>query len=77
MTLSSTFHVQTVREMNWLGTKNGELLAKAASNDFDDIITADRNMYYQQNLRLTGCDSDVALPAAELNTNSSMAGADR
>lgn len=45
------FDVRTVREMNWLGTTNGALLAKAASNDFNVLITADRNMYHQQNIR--------------------------
>lgn len=51
MTFSATFTVRTVRDMHWLGTTNGELLAKAASQGFDVMITADRNMYYQQSLR--------------------------
>lgn len=37
--------------MNWLGTTNGKLLAEAASNDFNAMITADHNMSYQQNRR--------------------------
>lgn len=28
------FEVFTVKEMNWLGKKNGELLSLAAENDF-------------------------------------------
>ena len=31
------------------GIKNGELLARAA-NDFDALITVDKNLQYQQNL---------------------------
>jgi hypothetical protein len=51
MKFSAIFTVRTVRDMNWLGTTNGELLAKAASQGFNVMITADRNMYYQQNRR--------------------------
>lgn len=29
---------------------NGELLAQAASGDFDVLVTADRNLEFQQNL---------------------------
>lgn len=43
--------VKTVRDMNWLGKKNGELLGLAAFNGFDVFITLDRNLRYQQNLQ--------------------------
>ena len=39
----------TVREMNWLGKKNGELLDLLLANDFEAIITADKNIEHQQN----------------------------
>ena len=39
----------SVRQMEWLGTTNGALLAKAAANDFTALITADKNIEYQQN----------------------------
>jgi hypothetical protein len=42
--------VQTVRNMGWLGTRNGELLRRAAAAGFDAIVTMDRNMAFQQNL---------------------------
>ena len=41
--------VLTVVEMGWQGRKNGELLA-LADMSFDVLVTADRNMRYQQNL---------------------------
>ena len=39
----------TVARQGWAGVKNGELLALAAA-EFDVLITADRNIEYQQNL---------------------------
>lgn len=44
------FDVKTVREMNWHGKKNGELLGLIAINGFDFFITIDKNLKYQQNL---------------------------
>jgi predicted nuclease of predicted toxin-antitoxin system len=41
--------VVTVQQMGWSGLKNGELLARAASR-FDVVLTADRNLPFQQNL---------------------------
>ena len=43
--------VLTVRDMNWLGKKNGELLRLVIENDFEVFVTADRNPPYQQNLK--------------------------
>ena len=43
--------VFSVRDMNWLGKKNGELLNLIAENNFDVFVTADRNLPYQQNLK--------------------------
>ncbi len=42
--------VFTVREMNWLGQKNGALLRLMADNGFEVFVTVDRNLPYQQNL---------------------------
>ena len=42
--------VRTVVEMGWGGTKNGKLLALAGTQ-FDALITVDKNMQHQQNLR--------------------------
>ncbi len=42
--------VRTVRDMGWLGKKNGELLRLMTENKFELFITVDRNLPYQQNL---------------------------
>ena len=42
--------VRTVKDMQWLGKKNGEFLGLAAFNGFDILITLDRNLKHQQNL---------------------------
>ena len=39
-------HVQLV---GWSGIKNGELLKLAAAEGYDALISADKNMSYQQN----------------------------
>jgi len=41
--------VRSVQAMGWAGLKNGALLAKA-KNEFDVLVTADRNLRYQQNM---------------------------
>jgi len=45
------FEVSTVRNMDWLGKKNGELLGLIVFNGFDFFITIDKNLRYQQNLK--------------------------
>jgi predicted nuclease of predicted toxin-antitoxin system len=42
-------HCETAREAGFGGKENGELLA-AAENNFDVLVTADRNIRYQQNV---------------------------
>lgn len=42
--------VSTVVAQGWSGIKNGRLLA-LASKDFDALITVDKNLPYQQNIR--------------------------
>lgn len=42
--------VRTVAQMGWAGITNGALLRKAAAEGFDALLTADRNLEYQQNL---------------------------
>ena len=44
------FEVYTVVEMGWSGFKNGELLSQCVSNQFDILLTIDKNMMYQQKL---------------------------
>jgi len=42
-------NVSTVQDMGWGGIKNGRLLALAQAQ-FDVFVTADRNLFFQQNL---------------------------
>ncbi len=44
------YDVKTVRDMGWLGKKNGELLGLIVFNDFDFFVTIDKNLRNQQNL---------------------------
>ena len=46
------FEVHTVQQQGWSGIKNGELLALAAQHGYDALISADKNMEYQQNTRV-------------------------
>jgi predicted nuclease of predicted toxin-antitoxin system len=39
----------SVQRMGWSGTKNGQLLAMAEQNQFDVLLTGDRNLSFQQN----------------------------
>lgn len=41
--------VSTVQEMGWTGIQNGVLLAKA-NDEFAVLLTADKNLRYQQNV---------------------------
>jgi hypothetical protein len=43
------FHIQTVVEAGWAGVRNGELLRRA-QEVFDVLLTADRNLPFQQNV---------------------------
>jgi predicted nuclease of predicted toxin-antitoxin system len=44
------YDVKTVRDMGWLGKKNGELLGLIVFNGFDFFVTIDKNLRNQQNL---------------------------
>ena len=44
------YDVRTVRDMGWMGKKNGELLGLIVFNGFDLFITIDKNLRHQQNL---------------------------
>ena len=44
-------HVSTVDEAGMKGLKNGNLL-RAASGQFDVLVTVDRSLPYQQNIKL-------------------------
>ena len=42
--------VRTAAAMGWAALANGELLAQAEAHGFDVLVTADRNLRFQQNL---------------------------
>jgi len=46
-----THEVLTAEEMGWEEISNGELLALAAADGFDVVLTVDRKMRHQQNPR--------------------------
>ena len=54
--LPESWTVRTLQQMRWQGTTNGALLAVAAADSFNAMITADKNIEYQQ--------SDRTLPIA-------------
>ena len=41
--------VFTVRDKDWQGIKNGELLKRMIQEDFDALLTFDKNLQFQQN----------------------------
>jgi hypothetical protein len=43
-------HVTLAHDLGWAGISNGDLIAAAEANGFAVLITADRNIRYQQNL---------------------------
>ena len=43
--------VFTVNDMGWTSKKNGDLLRALEEEKFDGLITSDRNLVYQQNLK--------------------------
>jgi predicted nuclease of predicted toxin-antitoxin system len=44
------FEVYTVRELKLSGIKNGKLMTYCVENNFDILLTIDKNLSYQQNL---------------------------
>lgn len=41
--------IYTIRDMGWQSKKNGELLALMLADDFDVLITFDKNLRHRQN----------------------------
>ncbi|MEM9540798.1 MAG: DUF5615 family PIN-like protein [Cyanobacteria bacterium P01_E01_bin.42] len=48
------YEIKIVVEMGWSGKKNGELLQLMVQESFTILLTADRNLRYQQNLQQAG-----------------------
>lgn len=58
--LKKGLEAYTLKDMQWLGKKNGELLQLMPLNNFTTFITIDNNLSYQQkfnNFPLQGCSS--------------------
>ncbi|MBD0279850.1 MAG: DUF5615 family PIN-like protein [Flavisolibacter sp.] len=53
--LSAGHEVYTVKDMNWNGIKNGDLLLLLKEHTFDVWIVVDKNIPYQQNLSNLPC----------------------
>ena len=45
----SEHEIYTVRDKGWNGIKNGELLKLLTDNNFDALLTFDKNLQHQQN----------------------------
>ena len=43
--------VYSIREMNWKGKKNGELLTLLEKEGFEFFLTSDKNLRHQQNFK--------------------------
>lgn len=48
------FEISTVKDMGWLGKKNGELLELATINNFEIFLTIDKNLIHQQSIHKFG-----------------------
>ena len=57
--------VHTVEEAGFKGLENGDLL-RAASGNYDVLVTVDRNLPYQQNL--TGLEIAILILSAKRNS---------
>ena len=49
--LENGFDVHSVRSMEWLGLKNGKLLAEAIQQGFEVFLTSDKKMQFEQNVQ--------------------------
>jgi predicted nuclease of predicted toxin-antitoxin system len=45
----SMFEVSTVREKDWQGRENGELIRAMLAESYQALLTFDKNLQYQQN----------------------------
>ena len=64
------YEVFTVRDMGWSGVKNGELLKLMLKNNFEILITFDKNLQHQQNF--SKYTILVIVLNAEINTYSAL-----
>lgn len=55
--------VYTVRDKGWDGKKNGELMSLMVDNEFDALLTFDKNLQHQQNF------NKYSIPVLILNSS--------
>jgi hypothetical protein len=60
-----SYDAHDVVDMGWSSKRNGELLTLMLAHGFDVLLTVDRNLSFQQNLRASG----VGVVVAEARTN--------
>jgi predicted nuclease of predicted toxin-antitoxin system len=58
--------VFTVRDMGWNGVKDTQLLAVMQENDFDALLTFDKNIRYQHNFK--HCQVTIFVLSAKINS---------
>lgn len=58
--------IYTVKDMEWQGVKNGQLLELMVQNKFDALLTFDKNLQHQQNF--SKYTLTVFILQAEINT---------
>jgi len=49
--LLTSYTVFTTEEMGWASLENGDLLKAAVESEFDILLTVDKNLEYQQNIK--------------------------
>jgi predicted nuclease of predicted toxin-antitoxin system len=57
----SEYDIYTVRDKGWNGKRNGELMSLMVTEQFNALITFDKNLQYQQNF------NKYSLPVLVLN----------
>lgn len=56
------FEVATVRELEWAGKKNGELLAQMQEDGYEVLVTVDQSLPHQQHIKALRIAVVVLLP---------------
>ena len=56
------FEIFSVKDMGWLGKKNGELLELAVFNGFNIFLTLDKNLKHQQSIHKFNLKFIILLP---------------
>jgi predicted nuclease of predicted toxin-antitoxin system len=57
----SEYDIYTVRDKGWNGKRNGELMSLMVTDQFNALLTFDKNLQYQQNF------NKYSLPVLVLN----------